>query len=233
MLNSSANASSWRAQTSRSSRDRASAGKRSPGRQHPQHTCARSHAMSAHPARTRRATARPSSTARTPPDPSHPRGRSHRTPTRSISSTDASTNHANMLLRQPIPRVRRHQEHLLTITLKKVLDIPRMVLNPSDGPGVCATPTTSASRTSAGSRHDRLRRGDAGVSPSPVGAPPRRPTQQVSESTTYALAVVGMRSPARRPKTQPSVREAACGGLLREHKAGPRKGSLTVWAVPS
>jgi hypothetical protein len=34
-----------------------------------------------------------------------------------------------MILRQPIPRIRRHQEHLLTITLKKVLGHTQKCLN--------------------------------------------------------------------------------------------------------
>src|ERR1039458_3434462 len=45
-----------------------------------------------------------------------------------------------MTLRQPITRIRRHQEHLLTITLKEVLGHDRKCLNqPGQTPGLCDT----------------------------------------------------------------------------------------------
>jgi hypothetical protein len=44
-----------------------------------------------------------------------------------------------VILRQPIPHVRRHQERLLAITRNKALSHPRIVLNPSDDTPTYAT----------------------------------------------------------------------------------------------
>jgi hypothetical protein len=63
-----------------------------------------------------------------------------------------------MTLRQPIPQVRRHQEHLHTITLKKVLGHTQKCLNHTGQTGSCATPTVQSRHPMSAGRDDSFTR---------------------------------------------------------------------------
>ncbi len=124
-------------------------------------TYARSHAMNVHPAHTRTTKATPPSTARTPRGPTHPDGRSHKTPTdpfpaltptQTTPNGPPAANHAD-------PAASRH---LLTITLKKVLGHNQNGLKPLGRSQVCATPTTESRRRDGQARRCRSGR-DSGA----------------------------------------------------------------------
>jgi len=101
---------------------------------------------------------RPSSTAQTPRDPTHPNDRSHKTQ-RDPSPRPTPTQPRQTPSRKPIPRIRRHQKRLLTITRQKVVGHTQSVLTTPNRPPVYATPTVHCRRVvAAGARASFWRR---------------------------------------------------------------------------
>ncbi len=165
--------------TSRSSRDRASAGPRSPGRRHPPRTYARSPATNVHP------------------HVCEEQQRDHLSSTiHAVGAMNAARPLLHRLqhkphempLRQPITRVGRHQERLLTIARQEVHNHPR---SPQTRPGQ----TRSLRDTHRRVRASRLQ------SDSPIVL--------CLPSDRRAVRAGGARRPARRRRDSP--RSAAHG----------------------
>jgi hypothetical protein len=97
------------------------------------------------PGRERRS---PRLKAQTPRDPTHPGGKTHRTP-KDPSPRPTPTRTTPNDPRQPIPRVRRHQKHLLTTTHQKIVgQAPKCLKQPEQTPSLRDThrPTRASAR---------------------------------------------------------------------------------------
>jgi hypothetical protein len=74
-----------------------------------------------------------------------------------------------VILGQPVTKTRRHQQHLLTITLNEVLGHARIVLNPPDSgdrpqgrDDLCEWSATSAARTADPRNFSGVYEGESG-----------------------------------------------------------------------
>src|SRR5205823_1942271 len=108
---------------------------RSPDTPRPQHTCARSPETTAHPAHTNTTTTPPSSTARTPADPTHPPDNDRKRPTspspppRRARTTPNGSPAAT-------PATTEASKRLIPIHSNEVLSHPEMVITRPDRPGL-------------------------------------------------------------------------------------------------